>query len=442
MRKRTIYVCIELKNRELNTIIILAAQAALKGYRVYFGSHAAILTLLSALGHKNGILLEKSTQPEKLLKAYSEKFEHIVIMDVELTPIINQAFAEEMLKNRLYPDSLDYISKFICLSPQIQSAAEKLLNPNQAKPNKWLKSELWLNHMPNIYRYETEQIKTRYGKYLLFVSGFRYLEDPINREKFPSAGVIIQNEKNSLQYKRRNYLNFKRSLKILESWDRNLEIPPILVRPHPSEDVRIWGDVLLNFTKTFLAVGEDIAPWILASQGVIHAGSTAAIEATFAKKELFFLRECSILERHELSEKLSQHVVNESAPPILSSFSSMYNDRYDKNFAYSLGVEGELPTETLLKTFAELELTTANRISRAKFNIQFFRYRSMRRALGLIKDEFKWKLKTTNLPPQSLNIPHTIRRRDIEKVLNTEESFLHIRMRHIGINLWELEEIR
>ena len=69
--KKTVYICIELKNRELNTAIMLAARAALNGYRVYFGSHAAIFTLLKTFSVKNGILIEKSTQPADLFKFYS-----------------------------------------------------------------------------------------------------------------------------------------------------------------------------------------------------------------------------------------------------------------------------------------------------------------------------------------------------------------------------------
>jgi surface carbohydrate biosynthesis protein len=440
--KKTIYICIELKNRELNTVMMLAAKAALKGYRVYFGSHASIFTLLKTLSIKNGIIIEKSTQPENLLRFYSEKIEHIVVMDIELTPIINDKYAEVMLKNRLYPGSPAYISKFVCLSPQIEKAAKEVLRQDQLIHIPWLKSELWERYFPLIYKPEVEKIKNKFSNYLLFVSGFRYLEDPASREHFPSAGVIVKNEKNSLQYKMRNHLNYVSALATLTSWDKDENVPIILVRPHPSEDVRIWKQALSQFKKTFLVTGNDIAPWILASSGVIHAGSTATLEATLASKDLFYLRDCSIIERHELSDRLSPFIVDKITPPILSKFEVMKNDRFDRVFAESIYAKNTSPSDSLIRTFSDLEITAVKRSNVVKFNTQLLMFRSMRRALGLIRDEFSWKLKTTNIPPQSFNIPHTIRKRDIRKLLDAEVAFRNIKSRHIGINLWEFDSLR
>lgn len=440
--KKTVYICIELKNRELNTAIMLAARAALNGYRVYFGSHAAIFTLLKTFSVKNGILIEKSTQPEDLFKFYSEKIEHIVVIDIELTPIINEKYAEVMLRNRLYPGSSPYISKFVCLSPQIERAARGVFRSDQLISVSWLKSELWERYIPLIYKLEAERIKLEFSNYLLFVSGFRYLEHPIKREGFPSAGVIVRNEKNSLEYKIRNHLNYISALSVLSKWDKDTEIPTILVRPHPSEDIRIWKQAISQFTKIKLATGDDIAPWILSSSGVIHAGSTATLEATLAFKELFYLRDCSIIERHELSDKLSQFVVNDLTPPIPSKLKSIRNGNFDQKLVNSIGTKNYSPTDSLIRSFSKLGVTAVKRCNKFKYSSQLIRYRTIRRVLGLIRDEFSWILKTTNLPPQSSNIPNTIRKSDIKRFLDTEESFNSIKARHIGINLWEFDAFR
>ncbi len=440
--KKTIYICIELKNRELNTAIMLAARAALNGYRVYLGSHASIFTLLKTLSVKNGILIEKSTQPKDLFRFYSEKIEHIIVIDIELTPSINEKYAEVMLRNRLYPGSLPYISKFVCLSPQIERAAKGVFRPDQLISMSWLKSELWERYIPLIYKLEVERIKLKFSNYLLFVSGFRYLEDPIKRESFPSAGVIVRNEKNSLEYKIRNHLNYISALSALSRWDKDPEIPTILVRPHPSEDTRIWKKAVSKFTKIELATGDDIAPWILASKGVIHAGSTATLEATLASKDLFYLRDCSIIERHELSDKLSQFVVNDLTPPIPSKLKRNINRNFDQELVNSIGTKNNSPTDSLIRSFSKLEVTAVKRCNKFKYNSQMIRYRSIRRALGLIRDEFTWMLKITNLPPQSSNIPNTIRKRDIKRLIDTKESFNNINVRHIGINLWEFDTFR
>lgn len=441
LQKKTIYICIELKSRELNTAILLASKAVLEGYRVYFGSHAAIFTLMKSLSNRNGILLEKSTQPEWLLKEYLQHFEHIVVMDVELSPVINKNFSDAMVANRLYPGSVPYISQFICLSPQIRAAAERLLCPTQVKLNGWVKSELWSNYASKIYDREVQRIKSKHKEYLLFASGFRYLENPLDREKYQGPGVIVQNEKNTLEYKIRNHENFLNALRILKIWDENPKVPKILVRPHPSEDVRVWEKALLKFNKTSITQGNEIEPWILASSGVIHAGSTVTIEAALAGKELYFLKSCSILERHELSEKMSQYIVNEATLPNPLDTKKLKNEEFDQELLESMSMKDETPTSSLLEKFFNLQVTPSNRASRRNFTFQVVKYRSIRRALGLAKHEISWKMRKTNLPPQSMNIPRGIRRKDIRKVLNSDPSFRNIPIRHIGINLWEFDAL-
>ena len=59
--KKTIYTSIEIKNREYDSQLILAARAAQRGYRVYLGTHAAIYAVLWKKKKKGGVYLDKGT---------------------------------------------------------------------------------------------------------------------------------------------------------------------------------------------------------------------------------------------------------------------------------------------------------------------------------------------------------------------------------------------
>ena len=56
MKKQTIYICTEIKNREYVSNIFLAMHSALRGYRVYLGTHAAIYALMRKKIKKDGII--------------------------------------------------------------------------------------------------------------------------------------------------------------------------------------------------------------------------------------------------------------------------------------------------------------------------------------------------------------------------------------------------
>ena len=84
--EKHLYIPIELKNRELDSQVILAAEACLRGFRVYLGSHAAIYTALRTKKFRAGIFLDKGTKVESLTKWIKTKCERVFILDQELSP--------------------------------------------------------------------------------------------------------------------------------------------------------------------------------------------------------------------------------------------------------------------------------------------------------------------------------------------------------------------
>jgi surface carbohydrate biosynthesis protein len=59
---------------------------------------------------------------------------------------------------------------------------------------------------------------------------------------------------------------------------RHPEIPMVL-RPHPAENVDIWHSEMRAYPSVHVVVDDDHVPWILASRCMVHSGSTTGIEA-------------------------------------------------------------------------------------------------------------------------------------------------------------------
>ena len=70
---KILYLPIEIKHREYAAQILLAASAAIRGYRVYLGTHAAIFALLKCKQVPSGVILEKGMPSLARLKWLRQK---------------------------------------------------------------------------------------------------------------------------------------------------------------------------------------------------------------------------------------------------------------------------------------------------------------------------------------------------------------------------------
>ena len=84
MYTKTLYLPVEIKQREYDAQILLAANAAIKGYRVFLGTHAAIYALLRTNKIPTGILLDKGMPSRERLLWLREKCDEIWVMDAEV----------------------------------------------------------------------------------------------------------------------------------------------------------------------------------------------------------------------------------------------------------------------------------------------------------------------------------------------------------------------
>ena len=60
--------------------------------------------------------------------------------------------------------------------------------------------------------------------------------------------------------------------------DRHPEIP-IVLRPHPSENVETWRRNMAAYPSVNLVLDDDHVPWTLACQSMVHSSSTTGLEA-------------------------------------------------------------------------------------------------------------------------------------------------------------------
>ena len=162
MKKKHIYIPIEILVRETNPKIMFALKAALKNYRVYIGSKTGIDKIINKkIENKNraGIYFYKSQiiSNRKYIEKIKRSCEKFVVLDEELgVGVSNIKFT---LNRR--GKNLNDIDKFFVIGEKMM---KQLIEYDQnfkeiSKISGWLKYDFYENQNLNIFETEINEIK-------------------------------------------------------------------------------------------------------------------------------------------------------------------------------------------------------------------------------------------------------------------------------------------
>ena len=445
MNRIALYLPIEIKKRELDAQLLLGFAAASNDYTVFIGSHSAIYSLLEQKPSKSGIYLDKGIPPLSKLKKIGEQVDAICIMDAEISPILSKEMALQEIRSRVPEGTEEYLDCYFLPSNDACEAALEVLNGfhTRIKNTGWPRFDIWNSLGEEIYRKEFTEIKKEFGNYLLFVSTFGDISDPDLHLKQITEHNPTPNELWSIESRKLRFSNYKHAIEILKNWDLDINVPPIIVRPHPSEKSRIWERDLGKLKKTIVKSEGDVSKWISGSIGVIHQGSTVSLQARIMGKAVFFLSEVATLDFVDMAEKISNFVVGNYAPPARDK---------DGNWTCKVNPNVSSTTDSNLheiqsRSSIDSILCELNKLTNITGQTEFmykpwkseFLLRKIRRGLGLIRDEIYWKIGKLFISPQSHKIPGNIRSADIERIRKVIRNNDEIKTEKLAVNLWRLE---
>ncbi len=442
LQRPTVYICIEQKNREYDEKILLASDLALRGFRCYVGTHAAIWALLKTKKERSGIYFDKGTQLPEVMDWIKTKCEYIVVMDVELGPVVRNidlmfsAFEKYPEISRLYPGSNLTVDRYLCIGPRIFAGASRVFNVDgeRAVMTGWPRVDIWGELGLDLYSKEIASIRKRCGSFLLFASDFNWISDP------GSNGSITSGLSDYGWDRGTNFNFFKRTVEILKKWDQDPNVPKIIVRPHISEDPRIWKKALGQMRKTQVIHNGDITQWILASEGLIHRGSTTSVQAAIGKRFTYFLAEATKFDENEISHQISDFLVSENEPPMIHSSVSRgvgVDHKLNQILDGVIFRSSQGATHEVISALTELKISSILFHKRRILWISQFSFKSFKRLLGLIRHEVAWKLKLTEIAPQLHYTPSGLGEFEIKRMMSLRNKYNQLRVRRMSINLWE-----
>jgi len=308
-QKKTIYIPIEIKVRELTSHVLLSACAIKKGFRVYLGTKVAIGDILR-FKDKGGIYLYKGCRPIEYMKFISKKCDAFVILDQEIGPVIEDY--EFSIPSRFRPGTLPLVDRYYTIGPLARDAAKNKLKELRGNilMTGWPRVDLWRKRYRSLYYSDAEKYKNMYGEFLLFSSDFIFVSaDRIE-------GVFLQNmeigiplvQERAVEGKEQAekiYEEFKKCVELLKIWDNDPEIPKIIVRPHPAEDILAWHSALAGLKKTICISEGDIGAWIYAAKSILHRGCTSGVQAYISEQPAAYVVIDEKRIQHNFSYRLS-----------------------------------------------------------------------------------------------------------------------------------------
>jgi len=310
--KKNLFLPIEIKHREFFSKLFLASYAIKSGFRVYIGSSDSIFRLIKTKKQKGGIFFYKGGLELNKILELKKKCDHFVVLDEEMaSQKYNYA---EVAKARIWPGTEKFISRYYVISKFGYKASRNVFTEmkDRVRCTGWPRVDLWKKENSYLFKKETELIKKKYGKFILFSSDFTYnsrriINDKIIFAKNSNWKSLRDKEKIISTNSEKILKEYNHFLKILLDYDKIKGLPQIIIRPHPTDDLDAWYEFSKKVKNIKVIYKGEITPWINASSGLLHRGCTSSVQAFMSGTPSgYIVKENSNIK--ELPYSVSEHI--------------------------------------------------------------------------------------------------------------------------------------
>jgi len=263
-----LYLPIETKSRELEGQLLIAAEAIKNKYSVVIGHKTFCLKY--AEKWKEGIYLYKSCNP----KMFPTKNSSFIFGSLDAEGLYQKS-DDDLINRNLCNDKLDFV--FTWGSKQFDVLNNKYKSFNK-KPYKIINSGN--PRVDLIFQKKGKVTKTSNNNFtVLFATNFvDENPSPHYKELFSKIKDMEKNQNKKTQTSQ--YLN---AIKELSNYSDRIKV---IIRPHPSENIKYWRSNTKNFKKIIVDRKRSLIEQIQSSDLVIHSGSTVGIEAHLLGKSV------------------------------------------------------------------------------------------------------------------------------------------------------------
>lgn len=281
--RRWLLLPMEIKVREFESRVLLACIAAERGYGVFLGRNG-----FNTDGkYPQGVYFDKCISPNKKdnlenqVKGLGNK---LATLDVE--GLVYQS-EEKWLRIRISQETVD-LSSLICTWGREQ---HDMINRAFDIPEKLAitgapTADLWQSKMNFLYQERVDDLKARFGDFILIPSNFSMVINANGADfflkHFIQNGFVKTEEeikvlKESLVFHQKVFDQF---LKMIPAIAEDNPDHTVILRPHPGDDNAFWKEQSKSWPDNIKVLYEGtISPWILAAKMLVHNSCSTGVEA-------------------------------------------------------------------------------------------------------------------------------------------------------------------
>ncbi|NBJ71657.1 MULTISPECIES: surface carbohydrate biosynthesis protein [Clostridia] len=273
VKKKWLYLPVEVKVRELDAKLLLSYYAASQGYAVIIGEHKMVELALNH--YPSGVFFSKGYPyhvGQEVITSVKQKGHKIVELDEEGLIIQgNDLYLQDRARGELQIQ-LEQIYCWGDFQKQILSRSSKAIG-NKSHVTGSPRIDLLTPKYREVYTEEVKQLRSQYGTFILVNTRF---------SQYNAVSGIKEVHPQS-KYMKRLYEYF---LQMITDVSKVFPQLNIIIRPHPGENFTVYKQIFSSQANIHVLHEGNIIKWLLAADVVIHNGCTSSVEAFLLEKNI------------------------------------------------------------------------------------------------------------------------------------------------------------
>ena len=289
--KAPLIIPVENQVRELDPKLLLACVAARRGFSSVIGDLREIDLRIASFPRSLYLCKSMTVRNLIMFRIMRELGHEIVTWDEEALVHLPP---EIYYSRRLSPVAIKYVSHLFAWGEDNadlwrQYPAIPAGTPIHVTGNP--RNDLLRPELHAFYGRELEQLRSRYGKFLLVNTNFNHVnafypeqnlfvaaKRPGERANFGKAaqGMPRDYAQGLRDHKQAIFEAFQRLIPELERAFPDLNI---VVRPHPTESQDVYRQIAAQCQRVEVTNEGNVVPWLLATKALVHNGCTTGVEA-------------------------------------------------------------------------------------------------------------------------------------------------------------------
>jgi surface carbohydrate biosynthesis protein len=317
VRRRWVHLPVETKAREFESRLFLACCAAERGYGAVVGVKGKVTKMAGAL--PRGIFVEKSVQLHGLEGHLARRaLGHTdCCLDEEGVVYID---AVDYTEGRLSPPVLDLLDRFFAWGDDQAAVVSKFHPPiaDRIRVTGNPRVDLWRPELRALHEPKAAELRREHGNFVLVTTAFAM----VNNSRGPRYFLDVLGSNGRMDtdhgrswaegYVAHSQFIFDHLREAVLAMARARPDRPIVLRPHPSEDLTAWQDLAGEASNVTVIREGSVTPWLLAAGAVVQNNSTTGLESVLIGRPTIAFVPCE-------DPRYDQNLPNAVSHPVRSS---------------------------------------------------------------------------------------------------------------------------